>query len=114
LTVWRPSTANWFTCNSSADFNCGVGFVVQQFGLGPEIDIPVLRDGNGDGISDFTVWREFFSRSDFGTWYSSPDTFQSGGVSEVIRTQWGLPGDIPLRSGMRSVVEHLYPFSLIQ
>ena len=111
LSVWRPATGNWWSCYSGSEFNCGLGFGVRQFGLG--VDVPIAQDGNGDGITDFTVWREFLPGVDIGAWYTSENNILTGAVPSVLRTQWGLPGDIPMSSDIRSVVEHLYPGSIL-
>ncbi len=111
LSVWRPATGNWWSCYSGSEFDCGQGFGVRQFGL--DVDVPFALDRNGDGITDFTVWREFLPGVDIGAWYTSENNILTGAAPEVLRTQWGLPGDISMSSDIRSVVEHLYPGSLL-
>ncbi len=81
LVVWRPSSANWYICRSSDFYDCSKGQVV-QFGL-PD-DIPQAGDFDGDKRYDPAIWRP----SDLSYYYFSSMT------NLVVKTQWGLPGDI--------------------
>jgi hypothetical protein len=76
LTVFRPSTGEWFINGS----------VVYQWGLPG--DIPIAADFDGDGKTDLTVFRP-----STGTWYIR---YSSLGYSAANSYQWGLPGDIPI------------------
>jgi Astacin (Peptidase family M12A)/FG-GAP-like repeat len=83
--VWRPSEGNWyilFTRRFPGQPSGGVK--VQQWGVAG--DIPVPRDYDGDGLTDFAVWRP----SD-GNWY----VINSSNGSTTVQ-QWGVAGDIPV------------------
>ncbi len=87
LVVWRQTDGNWYICRSETMFDCTQP-VVQQFGL-PR-DRPMRGDFDGDGVLDFAVWRP-----DSGNFY-----FKGSGTGQIIVRQWGLPGDIPLNTGI--------------
>jgi hypothetical protein len=80
LTVWRPSTGNWYTLDRAS----GVSTGPRQWGLTG--DQPVSADYDGDGKLDTAVWRP-----SSGNWYVIPS---STGVAFV--RQWGLSGDVPV------------------
>lgn len=87
VVVWRPSNGNWYVCPSEADFDCSYAST-SQFGLPG--DRPLKGDFDGDTVLDRAVWR-----SDGGLFI-----YQSSRTEEVVIQQWGLPGDIPLGSGV--------------
>ena len=85
--IWRPSTGEWWIVNSSkGDFNT-VGWAavtIQQWG--ESSDIPVPGDYDGDGRSDFAVWRP-----STGTWWVLHSY-----LGRVTTQQWGYSGDVPV------------------
>jgi probable HAF family extracellular repeat protein len=89
LTVWRPATGTWYSCRSQDSFDCSQAEIV-QFGLPG--DIPVLGDFDGDGKSDYAVFRRSLPLAGIiGTWYVKP----SSGDPMWLR-QWGLAEDYPV------------------
>jgi hypothetical protein len=87
LTVWRPSTGEWFTRFSSIGYGAA-NFWNAQWGLPG--DVSIAADFDGDGVTDLTVWRP-----STGMWYIR---YSSLGYSTAAYGifQWGLPGDVPL------------------
>ena len=81
ITVFRPSTGQWFTRLSSTGFGSPS---VTQFGLNG--DVTVNGDYDGDRRTDQAVFR-----SSTGQWFILQS---SNGV--VLAPGWGLPGDIPM------------------
>jgi phosphatidylserine/phosphatidylglycerophosphate/cardiolipin synthase-like enzyme len=76
ITVWRPSTGQWFTRTSSS------GYVNDwEILWGLTGDVPVPGDYNGNGVTDVAVWRP-----STGVWY----------VCNQFAVQWGWPGDVPV------------------
>ncbi|WNG36806.1 hypothetical protein F0U61_26375 [Archangium violaceum] len=80
LTVWRPSSAQWFTI-----FSTGISPGHPFHGVNG--DVPVAGDFDGDGIMDRTVWRP-----SNGYWYVLGSA--TGTVS--LTQQWGTRGDVPI------------------
>jgi uncharacterized repeat protein (TIGR03803 family) len=78
FTVWRPSTATFYSLDSSNRE------LSKHWGV--STDIPVIGDFDGDGKTDFAVFRP-----STGTWY----IIQSSNGKEVVRA-WGAAGDIPV------------------
>ena len=101
LTVWRPSSGEWFRASSA--FNFAVhpplfptvfqGYSQVQFGLPG--DTPVRGDFDGDQTYDHAVWREKYAGI-IGTWYAN-----SPARSGAVAIQWGLPGDLPIGLGVK-------------
>jgi len=91
LAVWRPSTGWWYVIKSSDGLRTGQsGSIGMSWGV--STDTPVPGDYDGDGITDYAVWRP----SD-GWWYivRSSDglrTGQSGGSG----MSWGMSTDTPV------------------
>jgi hypothetical protein len=79
LSVFRPSTGDWFVLNSGSNT-----FSFTHFGQ--EGDIPVDGDFDGDRRSDLTVFRP-----ESGTWFRLNST-----DSSVFATNFGLYGDKPV------------------
>lgn len=81
IAVWRPSNGNWMVMGQT-----GSATVTQQFGGSG--DKPIPQDYDGDGKTDFALFREMSPYAVFFIWPAS-----AGGWSS---NQWGLPGDIPV------------------
>jgi hypothetical protein len=79
LSVFRPSTGQWFVFNSGSNT-----FSIVQFGLNG--DIPVDGDFDGDGKNDVTVFRP-----SSGTWFVLNST---NGQAQTV--QFGANGDQPV------------------
>ena len=79
LTVFRPSSGNWYVNPASG------AQTVQQWGLPG--DVPLTGDFDGDGIPDYAVFRPSTA-----IWYIIP----SSAPGTVIQKEWGLSNDIPV------------------
>jgi hypothetical protein len=82
LAVWRPSTGTWWVMG-------GTGSQQTSQAWGIEGDIPRQGDFDGDGKTDFCVFRKNTS-AHTATWYI---VFSSSGATTQI--QFGLDTDIP-------------------
>ena len=83
ITVFRPSTGEWYTKFSATDY---LTAGVQQWGLNGDVKVP--GDYDGDGKTDLAVYRP----SDQ-IWYVK---FSSTGFGTTLAVQWGIPGDVPV------------------
>ena len=81
LTVFRASSATWFTRFSSTGFS---GTATTSFGLNG--DVRVNGDYDGDHRSDLAVYRP--STGQWFVWQTS--------TGVVSATTWGLAGDVPM------------------
>jgi hypothetical protein len=79
LTVFRPSSGEWFTFNSGSE-------TVSQVKFGQNGDIPVDGDFDGDSRSDVTLFRP-----SEGTWYRL-----NSGNGSFFALKFGLNGDRPV------------------
>ncbi len=75
VSVFRSSDGVWYQLNSTA------GFSATQFGSSTDKIVPA--DYDGDGKTDYAVWRE-------GVWYLQRST------AGFTSAQFGSPGDIPM------------------
>jgi len=82
LAVWRPSTGYWYVLG-------GQGSAQTSFAWGGLGDEPVPGDFDGDGKTDFAIWRPSAANSN-GTWYVS---YSSNGNTYSVT--YGLDTDQP-------------------
>jgi hypothetical protein len=80
LSVFRPSTGNWYIIYSSDNSFHAIPF-------GASGDIPVPGDYEGDGKTDVAVWRP-----SNGTWY-----YLRSSDGQFAYQQFGANGDIPVQ-----------------
>jgi hypothetical protein len=87
--VWRASTGTWYWLTSTSGFSYAAAGA-RQFGNQSLGDVPLLKDLDGDGQVDLTVWR-----ASTGTWYWL--TSSSGFTISGSRQFGSLSnGDIPI------------------
>jgi hypothetical protein len=79
--VWRPSTGEWFTRDSSTGYTTGR---TQQWGTAGDVPVPGMYDG--DGQTDFATWRP-----STGMWSIIDSTT---GYKHGVRS--GARGDVPI------------------
>jgi len=82
LSVFRPSTGQWFRKLSSNN-----NFSIVAWGV--QGDAPVVGDYDADDRDDIAVWRP-----SNGTWYVIRS---SGGLVHI--PAWGVAGDVPAQNG---------------
>ncbi|MBE0598416.1 MAG: thrombospondin type 3 repeat-containing protein [Desulfuromonadales bacterium] len=80
----------YFDSNGNRSWDPGVDQAL-QFGLGS--DIPVVGDWNGDGMSDFGVFRNI---NGLGWWFFDSDGNRQWNAGTDQKLQFGLPGDLPV------------------
>ncbi len=87
LVTWNPNTGNWRVGLLGA-FAVGTPASIQSFNWGTSGDIPALGDYDGDGKTDYSVYRP-----NEGNWYIFLSSTSSWAVF-----RFGLPGDVPVPS----------------
>jgi Metallo-peptidase family M12B Reprolysin-like/FG-GAP-like repeat len=83
ITVFRPSTGEWYTRVSSTGYSTSS---LLQWGLNGDAKVP--GDYDGDGKTDVAVYRPSTR-----IWYLR---FSSTGFATSLAVQWGIPGDVPV------------------
>ena len=83
VSVFRPSTGDWYTLNSSTG---NTSYSLLSWGLAG--DVPVTKDYDGDGKSDTAVFRPSLGR-----WFIKLSTTNNASYATA---DWGLSGDIPV------------------
>lgn len=82
LAVWRPSTGYWYVLG-------GINSQQTYFQWGGAGDTPMAGDFDGDGKTDFSVWRPS-AADNTATWYVSNSSSGS-----YYGYTFGLPSDVP-------------------
>lgn len=90
LTVFRPTTGNWYTLESSSDN-------MRTYPWGTNGDKPMVGDTDGDGLLDYTVFRP-----DTGIWY-----IRRSSILSLTAFNWGINTDIPMLMERHSVTTGL-------
>lgn len=88
IAVWRPSDGMWYVLLSSEAYSQGAMLSV-QWGSGSVGDVPVPGDYDGDGKTDFAIYRP-----SAGAWWVLKS---SGSYATYAHFAWGLEaaGDMP-------------------
>ena len=82
--LWNPSSGEWKSVNG--DWPSTGVITTKSFMWGASGDVPAPGDFDGDGLTDYAVYR-----NSEGNWY----VYQSGTASWLV-FRFGLPGDIPI------------------
>jgi hypothetical protein len=84
ISVWRPSTGEWFTLQSATST-----LRYEQFGQAGD-DPTVVGDYDGDGKDDVAVYRAGAAAGDGSTWF-----YRTAVNGPVTFVPWGQNGDFP-------------------
>jgi hypothetical protein len=84
VATWNPNSGNWSSKNARWGFQVDPVTKVFNWGLGSHGDVPAPGDFDGDGITDYSVYR-----NSTGTWYIRQST-----NSAWLVFKFGLGGDI--------------------
>ena len=91
--VWRPTDGFWYVHRSRDNKVFAIQWgTTTNMGFGSIPDVPVPADYDGDGLTDFAVWRP-----DNGVWYVLQST---DGYNPIYAKyfQWGELGDVPVQA----------------
>jgi hypothetical protein len=86
LAVWRPSNGNWYVLGGP-----GSAQTTQTWGVSG--DIPVPGDFDGDGKTDFAIYRPDAPSAGLGKWY-----FIYSSTNSIDSVQYGATGDKPAQA----------------
>jgi hypothetical protein len=84
VAVWSPNSGNWLSRNASWDTGVSPTTTFFNWGLGSFGDVPAPGDFDGDGKTDYSVYR-----NSTGTWYIK----QSANNAWLV-FRFGLTGDV--------------------
>ena len=86
VAMWNPNSGNWSSKNAGWQFLTDPNTKVFNWGLGVHADVPAPGDFDGDGKTDYSVYRD-----STGIWY----IFKSSDSTWLV-FPFGLPGDIAM------------------
>jgi hypothetical protein len=91
VAVWRPTSGTWYVLRSRDNqlFTIQWGTVFRT-PFGPIPDIPVQADYDGDGVTDFAVFRP-----ETGVWYVL-ESLDGYNPEYATYFEWGVLGDVPV------------------
>ena len=107
LAVWRPESGNWYICPLDLTQNACTAPIVVQFGLPGDIPIPGALFAGHNTNRLVGVYRPSSGEWYYGTFDSVVDQEQhlSYSVTETVVTQWGLPGDVPTQTDIKTRID---------
>ncbi len=93
IAVWRPENGVWYVHRSRDSKLFAIQWgTTTVYGFGSIPDVPVPADYDGDGLTDFAVWRP-----DTGIWYVLQSSDDYNPVYAKYY-QWGRLGDVPVEA----------------
>jgi len=89
LVVWRPTTGTWWIKDSTTGL-----YSTNQFGLINDRAAPAPGDFDGDGLTDFSLYRPDTPSAGNATWFIQPNSQAS--TPNYSSIQFGLNSDVPV------------------